>query len=93
MQRSDSAAVASSSGTRLLVADVLRGIAIVAMVIAHAAPFVPSRPGVLSFVTSMFSEMASPLFALVMGLSAQLVWNRRPRVATTLPSRHCAGCS
>ncbi|MHC9045977.1 acyltransferase family protein [Microbacterium saperdae] len=72
------------AGARLVVPDVLRGIAIVAMLIAHAAPFVPSRPGAVSFVTSMFSEMASPLFALVMGLSAQLVWNRRPRVGVTL---------
>jgi hypothetical protein len=84
MQPSASAAVLPPPGARLPVPDVLRGIAIVAMVIAHAAPFIPSRPGAVSFVTSMFSEMASPLFALVMGLSAQLVWNRRPRVGVTL---------
>ncbi|MCK2035921.1 DUF1624 domain-containing protein [Microbacterium sp. SSW1-49] len=83
MQRSASAPV-SRSGARLLIPDVLRGIAIVAMVIAHAAPFVPSRPGAVSFVISMFSEMASPLFALVMGLSAQLVWSRHPQVGITL---------
>ncbi len=69
---------------RLVVPDVLRGIAIVAMLIAHAAPFVPERPAAVSFVTAMFSELASPLFALVMGMSAQLVWQRSPRVPVTL---------
>ena len=84
MKRDASGVIASPTGARLVIPDVLRGIAIVAMLIAHAAPFVPVRPGAVSFVISMFSEMASPLFALVMGLSAQLVWNRRPRVGVTL---------
>lgn len=84
MKRAASGATSSQTGARLLVPDVLRGIAIVAMLIAHASPFIPSKPGALSFATSMFSEMASPLFALVMGMSAQLVWNRGPRVGVTL---------
>ncbi|MEV4666448.1 acyltransferase family protein [Microbacterium sp. LWO12-1.2] len=84
VKHADSDVKPAPTAGRLVVPDVLRGIAIVAMLIAHAAPFVPSRPGAVSFVTSMFSEMASPLFALVMGLSAQLVWNRRPRIGVTL---------
>ncbi|MFP3821469.1 hypothetical protein SB658_22500, partial [Bacillus sp. SIMBA_008] len=31
-----------------------------------------------------FSDVASPLFALVMGMSAELVWRRGGRVGTTL---------
>ncbi|MBT2485009.1 MULTISPECIES: acyltransferase family protein [unclassified Microbacterium] len=69
---------------RLLVPDVLRGIAIIAMLIAHASPFVPNAPGVARFVTANFSELASPLFALVMGMSAELVWRQGGRVGKTL---------
>lgn len=64
------------SATRLLIPDVLRGVAIVAMVIAHAAPFIPEVPWVVKIVTGNLSDLASPLFALVMGMSAELVWRR-----------------
>ncbi|NJI60708.1 DUF418 domain-containing protein [Microbacterium oxydans] len=84
MARSGSVSVSSDASSRLVVPDVLRGVAIVAMLIAHAAPFIPARPGATSFIISMFSEVASPLFALVMGLSAQLVSNRRPWAGLTL---------
>ncbi|WP_435743078.1 acyltransferase family protein [Microbacterium sp. PMB16] len=69
---------------RLLIPDALRGFAIIAMLIAHAASFVPNVPWAAQFVTANFSELASPLFALVMGMSAELVWRRGGRVGTTL---------
>jgi uncharacterized membrane protein YeiB len=70
--------------TRLLVPDVLRGFAIIAMLIAHAAAFVPNVPWAVSFITANFSDVASPLFALVMGMSAELVWRRGGRMGVTL---------
>ena len=69
---------------RLIVPDVLRGIAILAMLIAHANPLLPQLPGALRFVISNVNDLASPLFALVMGISAQLVWNTSRRVSATL---------
>lgn len=62
---------------RLVVPDALRGIAIVAMLIAHALPLVPSaRTGAVGFVAGNVNDLASPLFALVMGMSAALVLAR-----------------
>ena len=69
---------------RLIVPDVLRGIAILAMLIAHANPLLPQLPGALRFVIANVNDLASPLFALVMGISAQLVWNTSRRVSATL---------
>jgi len=66
------------------VPDVLRGIAIIAMLVAHAAPFLPNVPWVVQFPTTQLNAVASPLFALVMGISAQIVWNRSKSVGTTL---------
>ena len=74
----------SSTTQRLPVPDVLRGIAIIAMLVAHAAPFLPNVPWVVQFPTTQLNAVASPLFALVMGISAQIVWNRSTRVGTTL---------
>lgn len=54
------------------------------MLIAHAGPFLPAVPWAAKFVTGTFSEAASPLFALVMGMSAELVRRRGRRVGTTL---------
>ncbi|PRB56776.1 acyltransferase family protein [Microbacterium sp. MYb45] len=71
-------------GGRLVVPDVLRGFAIVAMLIAHAAPFIPNVPSAVHFLNSNFSAVASPLFALVMGMSAELVWRRGGKIGTTL---------
>ncbi len=73
----------ATPGPRLPIPDVLRGVAILAMLIAHAAPFVPDIPTVLLYVQSNINDLASPLFALVMGISAQLVWNRRAGIART----------
>ncbi|MBO0985750.1 DUF418 domain-containing protein [Rathayibacter sp. SD072] len=63
---------------RVVVPDVLRGVAIVAMLVAHAMPLLPavsaSRPA--SFVAGNVNDLASPLFALVMGMSASIVLAR-----------------
>ena len=67
-----------------MIPDVLRGVAIVAMVIAHAAPFLPDAPWAVKVVTSNISDLASPLFALVMGISAELVWRRGGRRGVTM---------
>lgn len=64
-----------SRAPRLIVPDVLRGVAIVAMLLAHAMPYLPDVPHPLRFVMSNVNDLASPLFALVMGMSAQLTWN------------------
>ena len=69
---------------RLIVPDVLRGVAILAMLIAHANPLLPQLPGVVRFAVGTVNDLASPLFALVMGVSAQLVWNASRRVGSTL---------
>lgn len=69
---------------RLVIPDVLRGVAIIAMLIAHAGPFVPQAPWAVKFIIGSFSDVASPLFALVMGMSAELLWRRGTRVRATL---------
>jgi hypothetical protein len=66
-------------GEREIVPDVLRGFAIMAMLIAHAAPLLPDRPAVVSFVIASLNSVASPLFAMVMGMSAALVIARAGR--------------
>lgn len=81
---SASTAGARTVTQRLVVPDVLRGVAIVAMLIAHASVFLPNMPGAVDFVTANINAMASPLFALVMGMSAQLLRDRAPRWTTNL---------
>ncbi|PRB08908.1 DUF418 domain-containing protein [Microbacterium sp. MYb64] len=76
---------------RLIVPDVLRGIAILAMLIAHANPLLPQLPGAVRFVIANVNDLASPLFALVMGISAQLVWNTSRRVSATLLQQSLRG--
>lgn len=73
-----------STPQRLIIPDVLRGIAIIAMLVAHAALFIPDAPWVVQFPTSQLNSLASPLFALVMGMSAQLVWDRSSAMRRTL---------
>jgi uncharacterized protein len=73
-----------TSADRLVVPDVLRGVAILAMLIAHSKRLLPEMSGSASFVTGNISDLASPLFALVLGLSAQILLQRTPRTARTL---------
>jgi uncharacterized protein len=69
---------------REVVPDVLRGFAIVAMLLAHASRLVPERPGAVSFLLGSLNDVASPLFALVMGMSAAIVLARpRPTARAT----------
>ncbi|UUE21485.1 heparan-alpha-glucosaminide N-acetyltransferase domain-containing protein [Microbacterium sp. J1-1] len=73
-----------SPAQRLIIPDILRGVAIVAMLIAHANPFLPELAWAAKFLTANLSDLASPLFALVMGMAAELVWRRGGRVGPTL---------
>lgn len=73
---STTVAPGAAGGARLLVPDVLRGLAILAMLVAHAVPFLPGAPAALRLVMGDVNDVASPLFALVMGMSAQLVTQR-----------------
>ncbi|GAB3603800.1 DUF418 domain-containing protein [Microbacterium aureliae] len=50
-----------------------------AMLIAHAVPFLPDVPAWLGFTMAQINDLASPLFALVMGISTQLVIVRTAR--------------
>ncbi|RLK48082.1 heparan-alpha-glucosaminide N-acetyltransferase domain-containing protein [Microbacterium telephonicum] len=61
---------------RLLIPDVLRGVAIFAMLVAHGIPLMTDVPWAVSVVSEMLNDVASPLFALVMGMSAQIVLQR-----------------
>ncbi|WP_307362417.1 acyltransferase family protein [Microbacterium murale] len=76
---------------RLVVPDVLRGVAIVAMLIAHAVPMIPDVPRALAFVMGNINALASPLFALVMGMAAQIVWNRKGGVGRTILQQSLRG--
>ncbi|MGN8026997.1 heparan-alpha-glucosaminide N-acetyltransferase domain-containing protein [Microbacterium sp. 22242] len=76
---------------RLIVPDVLRGVAIVAMLLAHAAPLLPQLPGTVRFAIGNINDLASPLFALVMGMSAQLVWASSRGTGRTLVQQTIRG--
>ena len=78
-QRVPGFAHGAAGGPRLLVPDVLRGVAIIAMLVAHAVPFLPQAPGTVRFLMGTVNDVASPLFALVMGMSTQLVSRRTAR--------------
>jgi len=65
---------------RIIVIDVLRGIALFGMLVAHAHPLLPPGPeGPISFTMGQLNDIASPLFALTMGISAQLLLSRTAR--------------
>lgn len=61
---------------RLVVPDALRGLALLAMVIAHVDPFLRDPPRGWDFLSGQINDVASPLFALVMGMSAQIMLQR-----------------
>jgi len=71
------AAVAPRRQTgRLVIPDVLRGVAIVAMLVAHGMPIMMLVPDAVAVAVQLLNDLASPLFALVMGMAAQLVLQR-----------------
>ncbi|OUZ11285.1 hypothetical protein BHE97_05470 [Aeromicrobium sp. PE09-221] len=62
--------------------DLARGVAIVAMLVAHAQVLVPDRAAGVDELLGRVNDVASPLFALVMGISAGVMIERsasRPR--------------
>jgi uncharacterized protein len=62
---------------RILGLDAARGLAVVAMVIAHGVPFISERVSASgTFVLQQINDLASPLFVLVMGVAAGLVFDR-----------------
>ena len=79
---------AVSADRRLPALDVLRGSAILCMLIAHGMPFLwptgVSRP--LEVVLGAINAVASPLFGLAMGSAAALVW-ARPAMSGAWPRR------
>jgi uncharacterized protein len=58
---------------RYPVPDVARGIAIMAMLVAHAGPIMAEQPAGTLFLQSQLNDLASPLFALTMGAAAAIV--------------------
>jgi len=79
-QSATHAPVAPRRQQRVVRLDVLRGVAIFAMLAAHAgAPLMPDAPRVLAAITGQLNALASPLFAVVMGMAAQFVSDRTPR--------------
>jgi uncharacterized protein len=58
---------------RYLVPDVARGVAILAMLIAHAGPLMVTQPPATAFVQGQLNDLASPLFAVTMGAAAAIV--------------------
>ncbi len=63
------AAPAVAGPSRLVWLDLARGLAVVSMVIAHASP--------VGGVFELTAYYTAPLFALLLGLSLQLKWDRR----------------
>src|SRR6187397_2907843 len=58
---------------RFLVPDVARGVAILAMLVAHAGPLMSDQPAVTAFLQGQLNDVASPLFATTMGAAAAIV--------------------
>ncbi len=58
---------------RLVSLDTVRGFAIVAMIIAHAIPFTHAvTPGIVLASEAILNDVASPLFALVIGATVAI---------------------
>lgn len=63
--------------------DLIRGVAVVCMIIAHVRVWSPVSSEAATIVLVLINNVASPLFALVMGISAGIVLTRRDgRVAS-----------
>lgn len=76
-QVTDRTAHPGARSQRVLGLDAARGLAIVAMVIAHGLPFISTRVSDSAmFVLHQVNDLASPLFALVMGAAAALAFAR-----------------
>lgn len=58
---------------RYLVPDVARGVALLAMLIAHAGPIMVAQPTATAFLQGQVNDLASPLFATTMGAAAAIV--------------------
>lgn len=63
--------------------DAARGVAILAMVIAHAIPFFGNVPRPVAIVLTQINDVASPLFAIVMGATTALAVQRGRRAGAT----------
>lgn len=56
--------------------DALRGVAIAAMLVAHAAPLLGKLPSVPAAAFDAVNDVASPLFAMAMGMAGIIVLHR-----------------
>lgn len=79
-------------GGRDAAVDLARGIAIVCMVIAHVRVWAPTDAAPVKFTLLLVNNVASPLFALIMGISAGIVLTRRhvPVTGSTFVLRNLA---
>ncbi len=78
--RHDVVAPRHESGRNIGV-DLARGLAVLAMVIAHVKHWAPTPPEPLATILSQLNNLASPFFGLVMGVSLGLVLGRAPLTA------------
>lgn len=69
-------------GGRDAAVDLVRGVAIVCMVIAHVKVWAPTEATPVKFSLLLVNNVASPLFALIMGVSAGIVLTRRQHPVT-----------
>lgn len=61
--------------------DLLRGVAVICMIIAHVRVWAPVSSEPVKIALVMINNVASPLFAIVMGISAGIVLTRRDKRA------------
>lgn len=66
-----------AGNNRLFSLDAARGFAIIAMVVAHTAPFVAPAPKVITLVEGLLNDVAAPLFALIIGVTLSVTSNDR----------------
>ncbi|MFD1860977.1 DUF418 domain-containing protein [Aeromicrobium camelliae] len=75
------APVVATGADRWPLPDLARGLAIVAMLIAHAQVLIPARSEFVSEILARINDVASPLFGLVMGMSAAIMLGARDEPA------------